>query len=267
MRVRAEAEIRFQLPVLQVVQRTQNPAARNSRFRSAGCPGASSSLRRHFVKFRHDFIGGDFRRAVALAVQQHFAAQPAVFVHFEHVDGNVRRRPVSRSRPGIRARTQASGPEGRRSRSILMLARPCSRSRAISAATISAVCFAPGARQLARDEGLHAQAHSIESRARPGGRALRRDGAGRRFDGRLAPRPARNRRQNPSRSRGFDAAGCAAAQVNGLGRPGQSCAAISIAQRRHVFALQSAAGKHRKRNCSTCTSARKTDRKCRRPAI
>ena len=89
MRIRAEAEVRLAPPVFQIVARFEarpreirNLVARDARPRQA--------VDRDFIKVRNLIIGGNVGRAVALAERHDFRTQPAVFIHFEHVDGNVR---------------------------------------------------------------------------------------------------------------------------------------------------------------------------------
>ena len=105
-------------------------AARNWKSRSADAHGAPAARR----PFRRTRPSGPRRarrrRRSARPRQQHLVAQPAVLVHLQHVDGDVRRRPGVRSSRAIRASSRRSARTGPAIRSMLKLRMPAPRSSA-----------------------------------------------------------------------------------------------------------------------------------------
>ena len=166
MRVRAEAEVRFQPPVFQIVQRFKT-RPREVRDLVAMDAQALQFFDRGFIKLRRQIVGGNIRRAVALAVEQHLAAQAAVFVDFEHVDGNMRRVQLFDPSQGFAPARQRLARQAGDQIDIDVGQSPLRAACAISSRYDFRRVLAAGARQFARNEGLHAQAHAIHARARP----------------------------------------------------------------------------------------------------
>ena len=141
---------------------------------------------------------------------------------------------------------------------------PAARSIAISRSTISAVCLRP-VRASSRwmndctprltrlmPASRHASAFSGVMRA------------GRGFHRGLGPRMARDHARSSARSPRIHQAGRASAQIDGLRRPRPLRAAKFGAQRVQITRLPARAGERPTRSCSTCTSARRTDKKYKR---
>ncbi len=104
MRIRAEAEIRLQPPVFQVVQRFE---ARLSEVRDliAGHTARAQAFNGRFIHTGDGVVIGHVERAVTHTLKQNLAAKAAVLIHLEHIDRDVRRiealNPIERSRPTI----------------------------------------------------------------------------------------------------------------------------------------------------------------------
>ena len=110
--------------------------------------------------------------AVAHAAEQHLVAEAAVFVHFEHVDGNVRRRealdPIERLAPTGFGLPGETGDEV----DVVVRDAGVAQQCGSSATIVSAVCLRPVRRISASTNDCTPEAHAIDSGLRPGARLL-----------------------------------------------------------------------------------------------
>ena len=88
MRARAEADVRLASPVFQIVARTE---ARQTPVRDfvVLVAGVREPRARRFIRFGHRVVARNRLGAVTAAARERFFAEPAAFVNFQQVDGNV----------------------------------------------------------------------------------------------------------------------------------------------------------------------------------
>ncbi len=84
----AKAEIRLAPPIFLIVTGFEAGFGPVGDFVLHVAGGVQFALRQ-FVVLGHGFFAGNFRGAIASTALQNFQAEPATFVNFHHVDGNV----------------------------------------------------------------------------------------------------------------------------------------------------------------------------------
>src|SRR6202012_479207 len=89
MGIRAEPYIRFTLPVLQIMDRLGTGSGEIRDFIAMDTVGLQH-LDGGLVKVCDCIVGGNIACSVALAAEKDFRTETAVFIDFEHVDGDVR---------------------------------------------------------------------------------------------------------------------------------------------------------------------------------
>ena len=217
MGVGAEAFVGLHFPVLQVVARFEARPGEVGDFVARNSQGGQP-LHGHFVEVHHLVLGGGFGRAVACAAAQHLRAQAAVFVHLQHVDGNVRRGqafdPIERFAP---ARFGLAG-EARDEIDIAVADAGGFEEPQLFRHGLGAV-FAAAAADFLFHERLHAQAHAIDAARGPRAGLLGGQAAGRGFDGGFEPGLAGYGLHHFSQFTRVEIAGRAAAPVDGFGLP------------------------------------------------
>ena len=128
-------------------------------------PAAFQLFARREIEIRGGFFVGDKVRVIARSSGDQFAAQPRIFVHFEHVDAHVRGAGRERFCRATAARFRRSGAASPAIRSMLIFVIPAARRRAMSSSTVARLCKRPTAAASAIDERLHAQADAIHAAA------------------------------------------------------------------------------------------------------
>src|ERR1700743_1105059 len=88
MGIRAEPYIRFTLPVLQIMGRLSTGAGEIGDFIAMYAVGVQH-LDGGLVKVCDCIVGGNIACSVAIAAEKDFRTETAVFIDFEHVDGEV----------------------------------------------------------------------------------------------------------------------------------------------------------------------------------
>ena len=217
MRVRAEADVRLQRPILQIVPRFE------ARPREIGDLVARDSQRRQafdgeFVEIGGGVVGGRIEGAVAHAAEQHFLAEAAVLVHFEHVDGDVLRgealHPVERLAPGGFGLAGKSGDQV----DVDIAYAGGAQHRNLGGDDLRGV-RASGAAEFLFDERLHAERDALDAGSGPGAGGFRRDVAGSGFDGGFRPGASGDEIEQRAQRIGGEIARGAAAQVDRVGSP------------------------------------------------
>ena len=155
-------------PVFQVVARLEALRARNWKSRSEGCPaqpGAPPRFRRN-RRCRRRRARRSRRSACRTPAPR---AEPAVFIHLQHVHRDVRRIQPLRSNRAMRSRSRRLAGQARDQVDIEVPdARASRSSRRFRRATISAVCLRPVRASSRWHERLHAQADAIDPGVAPG---------------------------------------------------------------------------------------------------
>ena len=215
--VGAEADVRLQRPILQIVPRFE-AGPREIGDLVARDPQRGQAFDGQFVEIGRGVVGGRIEGAVAHPAEQHFLAEAAILVHFEHVDGDVFRRqalhPVERFAPGGFG---LAGKPGDQVDIDVVYARRVQH-RHLGGDDLRGV-RAPGAAEFLFDEGLHAERDAVDAGGGPGARGFGREVAGSGFDGGFRPGTSGDEVEQRAQGIGSEIARRAAAQVDGVGSP------------------------------------------------
>src|SRR5579862_5868974 len=192
MRIRAEPEIWLAQPVLQVMLRFES------------CPSEIGDFVPGYSKCFQPIYGGlvevddvpftwNIRCSIAPSECEDFSSQTAVFVHLQHVDGNVWNLqfldPIQGSCP-----TLSCLPRQPRNQIHVDIHDPrIAKDRDLPLHDLCGV-LPPCPGQFARNERLNAKAHPIDTRVAPPTRQASSDVSGCCFHRRLGPLPTRDRR-------------------------------------------------------------------------
>ena len=215
--VGAEAGVGLHFPVLEVVPRFEARTGEVGNFVTRDSHGGQP-LDGHLVELRHLVFGGGLGRAVAGAAAQHLLAEAAVFVHLQHVDGNVRRGQAFDPIEGFAPARQGLAGEARDEIDVAVadaggLEKPQLLNHGLRGV------FSAGAADFLFHKRLHAQAHAIDAARGPRAGLFGGEAAGSGFDGGFQPGTAGNGLQDLAQGTEVEIAGRAAAQVDRFGLP------------------------------------------------
>ena len=200
MRVRPESQVRLPLPILQIVPRLK-PRPRKIRNLIPLDPHARQPLHRRLIEISDSIFPRHIPRPIPRSQHQQLAPQPAVLIHLQHVNRNMRNaqplHPIERLLPtSLRLPRQPSNQidadrfNPRRPQQPNLLLDNLRR------------VLSSRPRQLLLHKRLHAQTHPIDPRLAPRSNLLRVEPPRSRLDSSLRPLPPRNRRENrPQRLR------------------------------------------------------------------